>query len=169
MRVAVVSDTHDNLVNVRKVVEVVKERDPELIVHLGDIISPFTLQELMKAGKRVIALYGNNDGERLKLREVAEKGGSEIHEPPLILELGKRRILAIHGWGPPTRTRALVRSLALSGDYDVVLYGHTHQWHLEKIGKTTVLNPGSAYGLLFSEPTMAILDLDLLSVEKIKI
>ncbi len=169
MKVAVLSDTHDNLVNVRKINRILEERKPDLVIHLGDIVSPFTLKALQEPGRRIVALYGNNDGERLKLMEVAREGSSEIHEPPHVMELDGRRILALHGWGSQEKTRMLVHSLAASGDYDIVLYGHTHRWHLEKVGKTLILNPGSAYGLLFSEATMAILDLELLSVEKIKI
>jgi hypothetical protein len=36
-----------------------------------------------------------------------------------------------------------------------VLYGHTHQAHLEQIGQVTVINPGSAGPKRFSQPVTA--------------
>ena len=35
---------------------------------------------------------------------------------------------------------------ALMGDYDLICYGHNHQYAEEQHGKTLLLNPGTLHG-----------------------
>jgi predicted phosphodiesterase len=46
MLVAVMSDSHDNIWNLRKAVKIVRDRQAGLLVHCGDFIAPFMLKEL---------------------------------------------------------------------------------------------------------------------------
>jgi len=46
--VGVVSDSHDDVASVRKVAEFLHRSGVEAVIHLGDIIAPFTLRELAK-------------------------------------------------------------------------------------------------------------------------
>jgi len=41
----------------------------------------------------------------------------------------------------------------------VVIYGHTHQTDLSKIGKTLLINPGECGGWLTGKSTIALLDI----------
>ena len=50
MRVAIMSDSHDNIWNMRKAVEIVKGRQAGLLIHCGDFIAPFMLKELDLTG-----------------------------------------------------------------------------------------------------------------------
>ena len=45
MKIGVLSDTHDNLVNIRKAVEIFSKNGVEAVIHAGDFCSPFTLPE----------------------------------------------------------------------------------------------------------------------------
>jgi predicted phosphodiesterase len=50
-------------------------------------------------------------------------------------------------------------SLILCGKYDVVVCGHTHRVQNKKVGKTLILNPGTANGWFFGYgATVAIFD-----------
>ena len=50
----------------------------------------------------------------------------------------------MHGVHPSHDAR-LFRQVCISGDYDLVCYGHTHQAEQHRAGKTLVLNPGALY------------------------
>ena len=168
--IGVISDTHDDLEAVKRAAKVFAEKRVSLVLHLGDIVAPFTLRALHDNGvKRLVAVYGNNCGERLGLREVAGKLGYEIHEWPHLIELGGKRFLMIHGIGPVEKTKMLVDSLAKSGDYDAVLYGHTHVIDNRVVGSTLVLNPGEACGCLNGKRTAAIINTETMKAEIIEI
>jgi len=168
--IGVISDTHDNLEAVRRAARIFAERGVEFVLHLGDIVAPFTLRAFHDNGVgRLIAVYGNNCGERLGLREVASKLGYEIQEWPHLVELGGKHFLLIHGIGPVEKTRMLVESLAKSGDYDAVLYGHTHIVDNRVVGGTLLLNPGEACGCLSGKRTAAIIDTETMRAEIVEI
>jgi hypothetical protein len=41
MLIAVMSDSHDNIWNLRKAVEIIKDRQAGLLIHCGDFIAPY--------------------------------------------------------------------------------------------------------------------------------
>ena len=63
----------------------------------------------------------------------------------------------------------MLEALAASGAYDVIIYGHTHHPEISRRGKTLVINPGEACGWITGQATVAILDLDKLKADLIKI
>ena len=158
--IGLLSDTHDHVNESRRAVRLLKERGVEAILHLGDIVAPFTLKAMLEEYRAITAVYGNNCGEKLGLKRVAEEYNTVIQEPPMIYTFKGYRILMFHGSGPASTTISLAKSLAKSGDYDFVVYGHTHRTHVEKIGGTLVVNPGETCGCLTGKKTVAILDLD---------
>ncbi len=48
-------------------------------------------------------------------------------------------------------------SLIEAGNYDLIVYGHTHEVDVRK-GKTTVINPGECGGWLTGKSTVGIFD-----------
>ncbi len=157
MLVGVMSDSHDYIRGVRLAAQLFKEHGVELVIHLGDIVAPFTLRALREAGVRdAIILLGNNDGEKRMLARTAERLGFKLYEPPVVLELDGRRVFAMHGVGSEDETLRVVRAVA--GSVDIVLYGHTHVARLERVGAALILNPGEACGCLTGKMTAAILD-----------
>ncbi len=170
MIVGIISDTHDNIMLARKAARVFKEKHVDLVLHLGDIVAPFTLRVFAEEGVgKIIAVYGNNCGERLGLLRTAQKLGYEIHEPPFTLELAGKKVLMMHGQGPPEETVAIAESIAFSKRYDIVLYGHTHRPDNRLINGTLLLNPGEACGCLTGHATVAILDLNTMRVEIVEL
>ncbi len=170
MLVGVMSDTHDNIAFTRYAARVLLEKGVELVIHAGDIIAPFVLRVLWREGvKKLIAVYGNNCGEKLGLQRVARQLGYEIYEPPLTLELAGKKILVLHGVGSPETTVTLAEALAASNRYDVVIYGHTHRPDVRKIGRTLLLNPGEVCAYLTGSSTVAVLDLEKLEASIIEV
>jgi len=165
MLIGVMSDSHDNIPNLKKALRVFGENNVKAIIHLGDIVSPFTLKELCNLEIPVYAVFGNNCGEKIFLSQVARECGVKLSSPPYQIDLGdnpKRKILLIHGFGPKQQTVQMARILAKSDEYNAVLFGHTHEPLIEKHGNTILLNPGEVLGYLTGKASVALLDLSSL-------
>ncbi len=169
MLIGVMSDSHDNMTNVIKAMNIFKEKGVKYIIHLGDIISPFIARKMADLGWKeltVEAVYGNNDGDKILLRKIFEKVGWSIDNGPRMIDVGNRRILIMHGYNGIDFTKRIAYSLAKNmNGIDAVFYGHTHKKDIKKINGRLVLNPGEVYGGLFGKPSIAIVDLDTLSAE----
>ncbi len=169
MLVGVMSDSHDNLSKIDSAVKAFTEAKVDMIIHLGDYIAPFSLARVLKSGIRFIGVLGNNDGERLGLKEIASKAGQELYDPPYEMTINGKRILLLHGFGPRDRTVGIVEKIARGGGYHVILYGHTHEVDVRVEGGTLILNPGEVFGGLSGRSTVAILDLDRMEAKVIDI
>ena len=155
----VMSDTHDNLESLKKIKEVVMKLNISNIIHLGDYTSPFTLTEVLNIdGVEFTGILGNNDGDKVKLKEL---GGNRINEQPLELRIGSYNAIAIHGFKDTNLTRRMVYALAKSGYYNVVLYGHTHEYDLRVSNNALIMNPGTLAGYLSNHKSYGIIDLNL--------
>jgi hypothetical protein len=151
------SDSHDNITQVRKAVALFKDVGCDLVLHAGDVVAPFAARELVALGCPVKAVFGNCDGEKKGLEMALEKFG-EIQDAPLFFAHGGRQILLVH-------YHFSVATYASSGKYDVVIFGHTHKPDTRREGETLLLNPGEAGGWLTGKSTAALLDPDRLEAE----
>jgi len=170
MLIGILSDTHDNLALAERAARILMDRGVDMVVHLGDIVSPFTLRRLASLlDVEMKGIFGNNDGDKLLLYKIAAERGWSLEEQPRILELQDRRILLLHGFGAAEKTRSIVDALALSGFFDAILYGHTHSPDLRRLNGTLILNPGAASGYLAEKPSVAVLDISDMRAEIIYI
>ncbi|RLE84372.1 MAG: metallophosphoesterase [Thermoprotei archaeon] len=159
MLVGIISDTHDRLPLIEKVLEKIKNNGVDLILHAGDIISPFSLKRFKDVGQKTLMVYGNNDGEKVLLDKIAKELGIVLREGPLIIKRGGYRILMFHGLEGKDDTNEFAKTLAKSGEYDLVVYGHTHEAVLLKEGETLLVNPGEVCGYLTGKSTLAFVNL----------
>jgi len=160
-----VSDSHDNIAAIKKLGDALRSRGVSLVIHAGDWVSPFTarfLREAVGEGVRVVGVWGNNEGERPYFLEVAKKFNVEIAGDAAELEVAGRKIAVYHGTSP-----VLLKALAESGLYDIVIYGHTHQAVIEKRGRTLVVNPGELCGCLTGRSSYALINVEKLEVDLI--
>ena len=107
MRIGVVSDTHNHLVNVARIVELLNAARVERVVHTGDITQAKTLHALARLEAPLVGVYGNNDVERESLTHAAVELGFEFVEPPLRLTWAGRR-------SSSCTTRSISRTTAVS-------------------------------------------------------
>jgi len=63
----------------------------------------------------------------------------------------------------------LLESVAQSGVYDFVFYGHTHEVDIRKVGNTLIVNPGESCGYLTGKATVVLLDPKTGSTELLEI
>lgn len=157
MRVGVVSDTHDNLPNVRRIVEIFAAARVERIVHTGDITRARTLELFAELTAPLFGVFGNNDVERPALETAASASGFTLADPPLRLHWAGREIVVVHD----------PRDLAPAelGFGRVALHGHTHRPALERPDGGLVFNPGECAGMLRGHNVVGVVDLVTLSVE----
>ena len=156
MRIGVVSDTHNNLRNVKRIVALFREAAVEQVVHTGDITQPRTLRALAEVGVPILAVFGNND-EREALLEGAADLCVELADPPFEWVLASRRVLVAHD---PAELAG-----AVADEHAVVLHGHTHQRVIERGDGRLVFNPGECAGHLAGRQTVGIVDLATLEPE----
>ena len=161
MKIGVLSDTHDNLANIRRAVELFAARGVGALVHAGDICSPFSLLEfapLAAKGIRMHAVFGNNDGDRVMLVRKGV-GFCEFRDGAAVVELDGR-------WVVVTHYPDLAPALLASGVYDLVVHGHDHTVRVEG-PPGRLLNPGACSGYLAARATVAVVDTADLSIEVI--
>jgi putative phosphoesterase len=150
--IGIMSDTHDDLEGIRKAVNFFNSMNVGLVLHAGDVISPFTVKEFKALECRLEGVFGNNDGERWGLNEKFSEIGTELRDL-IELEHDGVRICLYHG-----TYEAIVKALAESSIYDVVVRGHTHRAEITKRDETILINPGEVCGYLTGKKTVAVLD-----------
>ena len=163
MRLAVISDSHDHIPNLRAAVALCNEQAVSLLIHCGDLISPFMLQELANFNGPVHLIYGNNVGDLHLILSLCHARFPTIthHGIRGAVEAGGRRI-AFHHYPE------LARGLCSGGNFDIVCCGHNHTYRVEMRGHCLFVNPGELLGK-DGQPTFCIVDTDSLTTEKINI
>ena len=141
MKIAVVSDSHDHIWNMRKMVAQANDAGVELMIHCGDLISPFMLEELDLFQGHIHLILGNNSGDQVLLMKRLRKREQQV---------------TFHGWMGQVEADGMnfgfvhapdiAAVIARSGDFDMVFFGHTHLWKQERVGNTILLNPGEIMG-----------------------
>lgn len=159
MKIGILSDTHDNLSNIRKALELFEKKGITFLVHAGDYVAPFTLAPYFEMGFDFVGVFGNCDGEKKGLKE---KSKDKIKEPPFFFNLSGKEILIVHDL-------AAARNLIEEKKPAVVVSGHTHNPEIKKSGKSIFINPGEAGGWLTGRATVAVLDLRKLEAEIIEL
>lgn len=155
--IGIMSDSHDNLSAIKEAVNLFNDYRVELVIHAGDLISPFTAKEFENLKCEFKAVFGNNDGERDGLRHFF-KDLCPI-DSLIEFEVQKRKIVVNHG-----TNETIIDALVKSEKYDIVIRGHTHKLGIIK-GKTMVINPGETCGYLSGEKTVVLLNPVNLSYE----
>jgi putative phosphoesterase len=157
-RIGVVSDTHNRLPNVARIVEIFNRAGVDRVVHTGDITQAKTLEVLARLEAPVVGVYGNNDaGERDALAAAAHRLKLDFVDGPLFLEWSSRRIVVVHD--PLDLQRATMN------DCDVALHGHDHQFRRETRDGVLVFNPGECAGHMPGRNAVGVLDLVSLESE----
>ena len=141
MKIGIISDTHGFLRP--EVIEALEGCDA--ILHGGDITGPEILEKLGEIAP-VYVVRGNGD------REWAE------HIPVFLdFELAGLRVYMAH------RKKDLPPDVSV---YDLVVFGHSHKYEENRLGKTLLLNPGSCGPRRFNRAiTMAAAEINDRSIE----
>ena len=159
IKIALFSDSHDNVKNLQKSVKISNEYNCTHIFHLGDMVSPRAAEELGSFKGELIVVFGNCDGDKLELQRVFNRIGGQLVKPPLKIKLNKKLFILMH-------EPYLLEEIIKSGEADYIFFGHTHEVYFRREGKTVIINPGEISGIK-KEPSFCILDLETEKLEKI--
>ena len=120
MRIGILSDSHDHVWNLRIALHALDE-EADLLIHCGDLCSPFIVPLLARHFDGPIhAVFGNNDADKYRLERAAAKTERVTLEGESWLpELGGKRWAVQHfpELAPPLRgfVRRCIQTLALRG------------------------------------------------------
>ncbi len=163
MIIGVLSDTHNNLENTQKALEVFRGEGIRRLFHCGDITRPDVVY--LFTGFDVTFVQGNNDYWRNDLVEaMLVIGGQRILPPRWSGAVGGKRLAMAHG-----DSHGVLVDLTRSGQYDYVFHGHSHRRRDEYVGPTRVINPGALGGKKDQTRSVAILDLEVDALRFIEI
>lgn len=156
MHIGIISDSHDNLANIDSALLYLKQQKIKHLIHAGDACFVPTVEHLLNSflGK-VYLVEGNTDDDTDKLKKLERKYKNfNFYSSCGEVTIANTKIAFTH---KPTHTD----NLAMSGKFDLVIYGHTHKpW--EKVLKINnkvvrIINPGTLAGM-FAKATFAVYD-----------
>ena len=133
MRLLLVADTHVPK-RARDMPAVVWDEvaRADVVLHAGDWVEPSLLDQLEDRAERLVACWGNNDGDELR-RRLPERAD---------VTLGGVRFTVVHETGASGGRDA--RMARLYPDTDVLVFGHSHiPWDTTAETGLRLLNPGS--------------------------
>jgi hypothetical protein len=135
MQIAVVSDTHGQIEQIREAIRVLDSLNIDAIIHCGDIGSTAVIPLFEKWPTHFV--FGNVDRhDEAQLQTEIEACGQTCHGRFGELSLAGQKIAFLHS---DDRNRFL--ETMNSGEWDLVCYGHTHRVESHTVGETVILNP----------------------------
>lgn len=173
MNIAVFSDIHDNVWNLRVALHALaglpQGEAADQLICCGDLCSPFVARMLVDFGRSqdvpVHVVFGNNDGDTSRITAQAQGwNGLHIYNEFAELALQDGALLPRAQVGEqyaanPLRIAVqhydtIARPIAQSGQYRLVCFGHNHVREATRYGETLALNPGALMG--FRPPAQEI-------------
>jgi putative phosphoesterase len=154
MLLAIISDAHNNLVNLKKVLNYCHDNNIQTIICCGDLASEETLKFVSKNfSGTFFFVFGNMDRDQLKdFKFTAKHQNIRIFSKFGETLIVKKKIAFTH-------YPNIAQELCESKNYAFVFYGHTHKPWTENINKCVMLNPGNVAGEIYP-PTFAVWETD---------
>ncbi|MBV8072331.1 MAG: metallophosphoesterase family protein [Acidobacteriaceae bacterium] len=142
MRIAILSDIHDNLWNLEVAMDAIEGCDA--MICCGDLCSPFVVDELARFRGDIHLVFGNNDADLFRITAKAAKlPAFHIHGEFFEAQLAGKRVAANH-------FDLIARPVAKSGNFELVCFGHNHEFEISRDGGCLLINPGPIMGARFS-------------------
>ena len=163
MKLGIISDIHDNIVNLKKAIEVLNNEQVKKVYFCGDLVSPFTLKWFKDFQEPIKAVFGNNEGDKVGIQRRINKYRLNLEYGPkqgLIFEdkIQSFNLAVFHG-----HSYEITTALVDSSKYNLLFTGHTHEPHIKKLKNKIWINPGSVTGFaekVWNKPSMAIFDIN---------
>lgn len=171
MKIAIMSDTHDNTPAIVWIIEYLNEHKIETALHAGDMINPGILYRFRDHYQgHLHFIFGNNDGEQaLAERRANASENLTCHLQEMRLEIEGKQIFMNH-------YSSISESVAKSGEFDLAIGGHDHEYRVIEHGKCLFINPGNSVTKdkwLPQEPdkesSFVIIDLETMEHERVMV
>jgi putative phosphoesterase len=171
MKIAIMSDTHDNTPAIVSIIEHLNEHKIKTAFHAGDMINPGVHRRFIQhyAG-HLHFVFGNNDGDKALIeRRVTASENLTCHLEEMRLELEGKKIFMNH-------YSSISESVAKSGEFDLYIGGHDHEYRVIPHGSALFINPGNTVTKdkwlpqkADEESSFVILDLETMQHERIMV
>ena len=161
MLIGVVSDTHNNLKNIKTLIGLFNNEKTSLVIHTGDITNANSINKFSALNCNLIGVYGNNDRNETGLKEAALKNNFKFQEPPNILTLENRNIAIFH------EPDCIDNFLLNNKDIEVVIHGHTHRYRNEIKKGILYFNPGESAGMQKGKNAIGLVNLKNFETKRI--
>ena len=96
MLVGVVSDTHNNIINIENIINIFNKEEVNIVIHTGDISKPETLRLFTRLNCPMMGVFGNNDRIEEGLKEACNECNFNFQDPPFSLTLEDKKIAIFH-------------------------------------------------------------------------
>lgn len=159
MQIAIISDSHDNVINLEKIINWLNKNKISTLIHVGDLCAPSILKETLgpKYQGKIYMILGNV-GDGLILEKLAESFPNVTYYGKKgEIEIDNKKIVFVH---TPEEAEAIVNR----DKYDLIIYGHTHQAEIKDLNGNLLMNPGTSGGL-YNKATFAIYDTESGKIE----
>lgn len=164
MPIAIISDIHDNLINLAKVLNFCQEKKIKEIICCGDVASEETLAQLAKFSGSIHLVFGNMDLDYHKQETVVEKHPNIIlYQGVGEVVLNGKKIAFVH---EPAQLKSYLQHV--QSRPDIIFHGHTHKPWTQVIEGVQVVNPGNVANIFYA-PTFALYDIQVNQLELIMI
>lgn len=169
MKIAIISDTHDNTPAIVWIIEYLNQNKIETALHAGDMINPGILYRFRDHYHgHLHFVFGNNDGETaLAERRSNSAKNLTCHLLEMRLELDNKKIFMNH-------YSSISEQVAKSGEFDLCIGGHDHMYRVNNHENSIFVNPGNTVTKdkwlpqkPDNESSFAIVDLSSMEVERI--
>ncbi|MCF7820600.1 MAG: YfcE family phosphodiesterase [Candidatus Pacebacteria bacterium] len=150
MKIAIISDIHDNLENLNKFLSWANENKLDLLICAGDVTNEESVERLAAGFLKTIYLVAGN---------------AELYDPKVLNDnknvhyLGRTGVFSVAGYtiGLCHEPYFINQLLEKRPDLEMIFYGHTHKPWIEEREGAKIINPGTLGGV-FYRPTFALWD-----------
>lgn len=125
MKIGVLSDSHQKPSYQKEAIEYLKNQGVNYLIHAGDLCIEENLLSLEESKLPYVAVFGNNDSSLLGLSDKYN-----IKKEPYYFKIKETTFKLMH------------LPFYMTGDSDIVISGHTHEFAQEFNNNTLFLNPG---------------------------
>lgn len=160
MKIAILSDTHNNINNSQLARKKIEDSGIDTIIHCGDLTDPRIMDYFGEF--RIYLVYGNGDYPHEIKQQISWYRDDNLSADFIDLDLNGKQFYVTHG-----HDHWRLNTAVESGKYNYVLHGHTHRFRDEWIGKTRVINPGALGGRKLEMRSFVFLDLETDKLERI--
>lgn len=149
MRIVIIADIHDNIVNLDKALAWCTDNNIESLICAGDVTNSDTLKHIANEFKGNIFLIRGNM-EVYEEKEIKKYSNIKYYGRFGIAEIASKKVGLCH-------EPSFINELLKQDKCDFIFYGHTHKPWLEDRKGTLIINPGTL-GAVFQRASFSVWD-----------